>query len=156
MVNLEQATTSEEWSYVAAVDSVRRSEGKSYGAPGWEVGEERESRGQGWRPGLGLAVLAGKYELWWPEIIWEFSFDQITPKSGMSLGALLSCFVLWNWFRIAFECFLSALIPFPQYLFLEIWGWEGLDFIFLMNVFLFQTSTLLNLSASVSSSVKWR
>ena len=47
MVNLEQATTSEEWSYVAAVDSVRRSEGKSYGAPGWEVGEERESRGQG-------------------------------------------------------------------------------------------------------------
>lgn len=42
MVDLEQATTSVEWSYVAAVDSVRRSEGKSYGAPGREVGEERE------------------------------------------------------------------------------------------------------------------
>ena len=47
MVNLEQATTSVEWSYVAAVDSVRRSEGKSYGAPGWKVGEERERRGRG-------------------------------------------------------------------------------------------------------------
>ena len=45
MVDLEQATTSVEWSYVAAVDSVRHSAGKSYGAPGWKVGEERERGG---------------------------------------------------------------------------------------------------------------
>ena len=41
MVDLEPATSFAEWSYVAGIDSVRRSEGKSHRAAGWEVGEER-------------------------------------------------------------------------------------------------------------------
>lgn len=155
MVDLEQATTSVEWSYVAAVDSVRHSAGKSYGAPGWEVGEERERRGQGWWPGLGLAVLAGKYELWWPEIMWELiEFWPNRPSLGFLWGLycpLFCCCETDFGSHLSVSCL--PWFSFPQYLFLEIWGWE---FIFLMNVFLFQMSTLLSLSASVSSSVKQR
>ena len=64
MVDLEQATTSVEWSYVAAVDSVRRSEGKSYGAPGREVGEAKGD--QSWVFFGGNDVKAATPVLWPP------------------------------------------------------------------------------------------
>lgn len=122
MVDLEQASTSVEWSYVAAVRQCKAL--RKVNPTELRMGSGRgegEGRGQGWWPGLGLAVLAGK----------SLSFGGLrssenwvltkSSKSGVSMGALLSSVsLLWSWFRIVFECFLSALIPFPQYLFLEI------------------------------------
>lgn len=72
----------------------------------------------------------------------------------MGFAVLRALLLLGSLFQIAFDCFLSTLVPFLRSICFMEFERLGLLTLFLMNVFLFQMSALLNLSAPQFSHLK--